>query len=177
MRSLIQLMELPIKAPDYSLLSKRSIGLELQRLADSVEAGSYIIIDSTGLKMYGHDEWHQEKHKIKANRTWRKLHLAIDENHQIIAAQLTDKSVGDTTAFPDLLAQVEAFDQLIADGAYDGDPIYDAILSQNTEADIIIPLPNNAAKDSSSHAQRNNHTEYIDQHGRMNWQKRFNYGL
>ena len=119
---LLKLMDLPVKAPDYSLLSKRSLDLKLQCLADTVEAGTHII-DSTGLKVYGRDEWHQQKHGVKAKRTWRKLHLAIDENHQIVAAELTDKSVGDISALPALLEQAGDFDKLIADGAYDGDPI------------------------------------------------------
>ena len=177
LRSLINLMKLPITAPDYSLLSKRSLDLQLKRLADTLEPGSQIIIDSTGLKVYGKDEWHQEKHKVKAKRTWRKLHMAIDENHQIIAAELTDKHVGDTTALPALLEQLDDFDKLIADGAYDGDPIYEAILDKSPQAEIIIPPPNNAVKGSSKHQQRNNHTEFIEQHGRMGWQRHFDYGL
>jgi len=35
-----------------------------------------------GLKVCGRNEWHQEKHDVAARRTWRKLHLAVDENHQ-----------------------------------------------------------------------------------------------
>ena len=54
--------------------------------------------------MYGRDEWHQEKHKRKGDHTWRKLHLAVDENHHILAFELTDKAVGDTSALPSLLS-------------------------------------------------------------------------
>ena len=76
-RSLIRLMGLPIKMMDFSNLSKRSDGLAFERLIDSIEPGSHIIVDSTGLKVYGRDEWHQEKHKIQADHTWRKLHIAV----------------------------------------------------------------------------------------------------
>ena len=55
--------------------------------------GSIVIVDSTGLKVYGKDEWHQEKHNVSARRTWRKLHLAIDENHQVLACELTTPDV------------------------------------------------------------------------------------
>jgi hypothetical protein len=37
-----------------------------------VEPGSLVIVDSTGLKVYGNDEWHQEKHDVIARSTWRK---------------------------------------------------------------------------------------------------------
>lgn len=44
-----------------------------------MELGSLVIVDSTRLKVYGKDEWHQEKHDDSARRIWLKLHLAIDE--------------------------------------------------------------------------------------------------
>ncbi|WP_416362380.1 hypothetical protein [Nitrosomonas sp.] len=47
--------------------------------------------------MYGKDEWQQEKHRVVARRTWRKLHLAVDEYHQIIACELTMPETGDPT--------------------------------------------------------------------------------
>ncbi|WP_408363056.1 transposase [Paraburkholderia sediminicola] len=58
-------------------------------LSQAVDPGSLVIVDSTGLKGYGKDEWHQEKHDVPAPRTWHKLHLAIDEHHQVLACELT----------------------------------------------------------------------------------------
>ena len=81
--SLIRLMGVPITVPDYTTLLKRSLSLELIDLAETVEPGSHMLIDSTGLKVYGHDEWHQAKHAVKSRRTWRELHIAINENHYI----------------------------------------------------------------------------------------------
>ena len=176
-RSLIKLMELEIKAPDYTSLSKRSISLELERLIDTVEPGSHFIIDSTGLKVYGRDEWHQEKHNVKANRVWKRLHLGVDEGHNIIACELTDTSVGDPSALPDMLDQVEDFETFIADGAYDGNPIYKTVLDKCPEATIVVPPPKNAVLGNSNYDQRNNHTDFIKGHGRMAWQKKMNYGL
>lgn len=170
-------MNINMSSPDYTTLSKRSLTLEMESLASSIEAGSHVIVDSTGLKVYGKDEWHQEKHLVDAKRTWRKLHLAIDENHQIIAEDLTDKSVGDPTALPGLLNQVDSFQTFMADGAYDGDPIYKKILDKQTNAEIIIPPPKNAASGSSNYEQRNNHTEFIKQHGKPLWKVVNNYGL
>jgi hypothetical protein len=70
---------------DFSSLFKRSISLPKHELAKGLEPGSIVIVDSTGLKVYGKDEWHQEKHNVAARRTWRKLHLAVDENHLVLA--------------------------------------------------------------------------------------------
>ncbi|MBT7581983.1 MAG: transposase, partial [Kordiimonadaceae bacterium] len=86
---MVRLMGLSLDVPDYSTLSKRSINLELSTLAQTHRPGSHIIIDSTGLKVYGKDEWHQDKHGVNARRIWRKLHIIIDEKHQIIAYDIT----------------------------------------------------------------------------------------
>ena len=147
------------------------------RLVDSITPGAHIIVDSTGIKVYGKDEWHQEKHKVNARRTWRKLHLGIDENHQIIACDLTDNTVGDPTAVENLLDQVDDFETFFGDGAYDGDPTYDKILNKNDQASIVVPPPKNAAKNTSRHDQRNQHVDFIENHGRISWQKKMNYGL
>jgi len=177
LRSLIILMGLDIKAPDYSCISKRSISLKLKKLIGTITPGSHFIIDSTGLKIFGKDEWHQEKHGVKAMRSWRNLHIAIDEHQQIIASDLTENSIGDVTAADELLNQIESFETLIGDGAYDADGIYKKALAINPEASIIIPPPKNAVEGASNHAQRNSHTSFIKEHGRMNWQKYLNYGL
>ena len=175
--SLVRLMDVDITVPDYSCLSKRSIDLRLQRLASTVKAGSHILVDSTGLKVYGKNEWNQEKYDIIPQRTWRKLHLAIDEKHQIIASDLTEKSVGDTSALDALLDRVDAFDTFMADGAYDGDPVYAQILEKQTNANIVIPPPHNAVPNASAQPIRNQHVDAINNHGRMAWQKQNNYGL
>ena len=176
MTSLIRLMNIGIAVPDYSCLSKRSIDLRLERLASTITAGSHLLVDSTGLKVYGKDEWNQEKHGTKPQRTWRKLHLAIDEKHQIVASELTEKSVGDTTALDTLLDQAGSFDTFIADGAYDGDPVYEKILQEQPDAQIVIPPPKNADPKASAQPIRNQHVEVINKQGRMAWQKQTHYG-
>jgi hypothetical protein len=62
----------------------------------------------------------------RARRSWRKLHLAIDaETGEIVANLLTDNGADDTSEVPRLLEQVEGeIASYIADGAYDGEPVY-----------------------------------------------------
>jgi Transposase DDE domain len=114
MNSLSRLMKSVISIPDYSSISKRSISLPRQVLSQALEPGSLVIVDSTGLKVYDKDEWHQEKHDVPARRTWRKLHLAIDEHHQVIACEFTTPEVGDPAAVADLLAAQNGRSQLLA---------------------------------------------------------------
>jgi len=115
MNSLACIMKVDITIPDFSSISKRSIALPRHTLTKAMEAGSLVIVDSTGLKVYGKDEWHQEKHGVPGRRTWRKLHLAVDENHQLLACELATPEVGDPTMVPDLLVQIDTpFDTFIA---------------------------------------------------------------
>src|ERR1700680_2413272 len=140
MNSLSRLMKSVISIPDYSSISKRSISLPRHVLSQAIEPGSLVIVDTTGLKVYGKDEWHQEKHDVPARRTWRKLHLAIDEHHQILACELTTPEVGDPSAVADLLTQiVTPFETFIGDGAYDGEPVSRAVLDHQPHAPEVIP--------------------------------------
>ncbi|WP_415926492.1 transposase, partial [Neorhizobium phenanthreniclasticum] len=57
-----------------------------------VDGPVHVLIDSTGLKIYGAGQWLEEKHGVKSRRSWRKLHLAVDaDSGEIIAHSLTDQ--------------------------------------------------------------------------------------
>ena len=128
--SIFNLMRLDIKYPSFSTLSKRLAKLNItcpsyskhDKPDDKVAA---ITIDSTGLKRFGRDEWHQEKHKVSAKRSWRKLHIAVDQDHYIQGSLLTDRFVTDEGALDGLLDQVNTEAKHVSlDGAYDSNNIY-----------------------------------------------------
>ena len=168
MNSLADIMKVDITIPDFSSLSKRGVKLLRHTLTKAMEPGSFVIVDSTGLKVYGKDEWHQEKHGVPARRTWRKLRLAVDENHQLLLCELTTPEVGDPTAIPDLLAQIDTpFDTFIANGVHDGGPVSKAALNQEPNAKVIIPPHKTAVCSTANDTQRDNHVRVIDQHGRI----------
>ena len=129
-----------ISIPDHTTFSRRGDGLTL--LTKPVKRGEplHLLIDSTGLKIYGEGEWLEEKHGKRSRRRWRKLHLAIDANsHEIVAVELTSDEVGDVTAVPDLLDQIDgSVASVTADGAYDAAVVYDEISRRHPEADVII---------------------------------------
>ncbi len=56
MVSLARVMKIDIAIPDFSTMSKRSIALSRHILSKAMEPGSVLIVDSTGLKVYGKDE-------------------------------------------------------------------------------------------------------------------------
>ena len=96
----------------------------------------HLLVDSTGLKIYGEGEWLDQKHGIRSRRRWRKLHLGVDaDTHEIVAVELTPDDVGDVSEIPDLLDQIDAdVASMTADGAYDGEAVYDAMAERHPEA-------------------------------------------
>jgi hypothetical protein len=104
--------------------------------------------------------------------------LAVDENLVILACELTTPEVGDPTAVPDLLDQIDTpFETFIGDGAFDGDPTSQAVLSKQPDAKIVVPPHKMAVVSSPGDTQRDEHIREIAAHGRIAWQKKNGYGL
>lgn len=76
MTSIFSLMKVDLVAPDHTTLRRRAKVLPTIANGDWPQGPLDIIIDSTGLKIYGAGKWSQEKHNVRARRSWRKLHLA-----------------------------------------------------------------------------------------------------
>ena len=127
-RSVLRLLGLDLSVPDHTTLSRRSRAFaERQPRAARYDEAVHVVLDSTGLQVFGQGEWDAQKHG-RTPRQWRKLHLAIDAaTGEIVAHVLTDKDVGDIHAVPALLATVEGpIGSVIADGAYDSASVYEA---------------------------------------------------
>jgi len=180
--SIFKANNIDLKSPDYSCLSKRLAELNIQspryKKSDGVdETVKAIAIDSTGLKRFGRGEWHQEKHKVSAKRSWRKLHIAVDTKHIIHGSDLTDRFSSDCQSVETLAKQVDdCVDHITADGAYDKNRVYDTLLAHFKDAEIIIPPDSDAVYDKKNHAQRNSNLQAIKTFGRMAWQRVKDYG-
>lgn len=182
LNSLFEWHDLNITCPDYSCLSKRLKGLNLktprykkhERPDDMVHA---IAVDSTGLKRFGRGEWHQEKYQLSNKASWRKLHIAVNESHYFEACVLSDRFGSDEAHVPELVDQIEdEIDHFSADGAYDKTSVYDAVTAHSPDALIVIPPREDAVMGADKSPSRNLNLAEIKQHGRMNWQKAYNYG-
>ena len=93
----------------------------------------HLVVDSTGLKIFGEGEWLHNKHNVQAKcKSWRKLHLGLDLNTgEIVCTDLAKDDVGDPTALPELLDQIKTpVSRFLADGAYDGDPTSDLLIER-----------------------------------------------
>ena len=127
-RSLFELMSLDLPVPDYTTLCRRAATVRIT-LPKRAEGPLHLVLDSTGLKVYGEGEWKVRQHGYSKRRTWLKLHLAVDpQTHEIQAAMVTDPGVTDAETVPALLEQVEnPIESAAADGAYDRQEVYDAL--------------------------------------------------
>jgi hypothetical protein len=128
-----------------------------------------VLVDSTGLKVYGAGHRLEEKHGAKSRRGWRKLHPALSaESGAIIAHTMTDQDTGDASQVSPPLDQIgDPIGRFTADGAYDGTPTYDAIIGQSADASIIIPPRVNAVEPDSDQTpdQRDQHIATIIREG------------
>jgi hypothetical protein len=179
MTSVLQLLNLGLPVPDHSTVSRRALNLKTLSTAHDLPSGPLdLVIDSTGLKLYGAGEWLQDKHGAKSKRIWKKLHLAVDvKSGQIVAWTLTDKDTSDVSQVKPLLDQVKApLACFLADGAYDGEPTYQRIEVKAGKIPILIPPPITAVLEGVPRSQRDQHILGIQSLGRLGWQKATGYG-
>src|SRR3712207_482287 len=145
LRSLATLLGLSIGVPDHTTFSRRSPGLTLANsLAQAQGSGPvHVVIDATGLKVHGAGEWLAETHGGRGRRTWRKLHLAVDpDSGEILASELTTTEEGDASQVGPLLAQIQGpIASVIADGAYDGEPVYRAVSERQPDPPAAAVIP------------------------------------
>ena len=182
MASIFELLKVELKAPDHSTVSRRAMKMKSISTRCSLPAGAaHILIDSTGVKVYGAGEWLQEKHGQKSRRSWRKLHLAVDaDTGYIVASILTEQDVDDPSQVGPLLDQIEhEIGQVTADGAYDGEPTYETIAQRDPQIEVVIP-PRVTAQPSAQFevdpTRRDTHLLMIQSLGRLGWQEACGYG-
>ena len=143
-KSLVELMQIELDIPDYTSLAKRAakmgVSLDIAKHTGRID----VVVDSTGLKVFGEGEWKMRKHGKSKRRTWRKLHLAVNPHtHEIEAETLTENSCDDASQVDALLDQVTGkIDGFYGDGAYDKWKVYETLGHRRIKA--IVPPQRNA---------------------------------
>lgn len=133
-----------LPVPHYSTLCRRAAGLDIP--APTRGSGPvHLVVDSTGLKVFGEGEWKVRQHGVSRRRLWRKLHLGVDEaTGMILTHKLTLSNVHDGPVLPKLLAQIDGpLEQVSADKAYDSFGCHKAILAKGARP--VIPPRKGAA--------------------------------
>lgn len=140
--SLVELLQLSLDVPDYSTFSRRNKTLSVDLPTRKTNEPVYVVIDSTGAKVFGEGEWKVRQHGWGKHRTWRKLHLAVDEKTgEILAATLTPNSTIDAHQVKPLLEQIHRPVTAVgADGAYDKWCVYDVLQDPPNQDEPIKPI-------------------------------------
>src|SRR3954454_5281145 len=177
-------------SPCRTTLCRRAETLEVPRpkpRGDGADSGAgrdtgpmHLLVDSTGLKLYGAGEWLVEKHGTKRRRSWRKLHLGVDaETGRIVAATLTERDQDGADKACALLGQVaDPVGSFTADGASDQERVYASVAERHPGAAVVVPPRSTAVPSATSETaptQRDRHLHLIAETGRMGWQKASGY--
>jgi len=127
-QSLIKMMGLKLQGPSYSIISRRQKNLKLPKLPKHGNS-IHMVVDSTGLKIFGEGEWKVRRFGYDKRRTWRKLHIGVDvESKLLVSSVLTENNCGDDKILPKLLEQYSGkLHQVSADGAYDSHDSFNLI--------------------------------------------------
>jgi IS5 family transposase len=167
-----------VVVPDYNTLCRRSNGLKVNIRNSSSGQITDIVVDSTGLKVYGEGEWKVRRYGAGKHRTWMKLHIALDgSSQQIEAVALTTNAVDDASAAVPLMSQVNRpVKRFIGDGGYDRDKVRDMLYQRGVEQ--IIPPQHNARVDKKQRPfrlQRDMTIKAIDTAGKDVWKRQQGY--
>jgi DDE family transposase len=179
-RSVFALMDLELEVADYTTRCKRSKQLQVC-LPKNARGPLHLVLDSTGLKVFGEGEWKVRQHGYTKRRTWRKLHLSVDSGtHEIQAVVLSEASRDDAGAVAALLAQInEPVAQLSADGTYDKRKVYETCAEHQVRR-VIVP-PRKGARIwqhgncAAAPLVRDENLRRIRQVGRLRWKGESGY--
>jgi hypothetical protein len=180
LESLGKLLHLEVAIPSYSTLSRRRATLEIVLPRTRGKEALHVVVDSTGVKVFGEGEWKVRQHGYTYRRTWRKVHLGVDEaSGEIVAAVVSTNNYSDSQLLPDLLEQVEEeLAQVSGDGGYDRRTCYEAIRARHARA--TIPPQRNAkiwqhGNTKAERLARDQNLRRIRQVGRAVWKRESGY--
>ncbi len=180
LRSILTLMGVDLPCPDHTTLSRRNATVAItHRVRHDAQGPIDLIVDSTGLKVCGQGEWHSQKHGEKYRKSWKKLHIGVDDQGWIMAATVTDGHDQDPSQVPVLLSQVgRDIERFVGDGIYDQEPVYAAVTDHSPGASVIILPRKDAAlsnQAATSPTQRDRHMFAIEREGRFAWKRTSGY--
>lgn len=172
--SIVRLLGLTLSIPDHTLLSRRAKTLRVEIPRRARTGLIHLVVDSTGLKVYGEGEWKVRQHGAGQRRTWRKVHVAVDAQvKDVLAVEVTTAQWTDGEVFAGLLEQIEdPIAQVDADGAYDTRAVSAAAAAHG--ADLVVPPRENAVPWAADHP-RTQALADIATHGLSAWKRARGY--
>ncbi len=156
-----------LSTPDYTTLSRRSEDIDINIRKHKYSLSKFsnepiiVAIDSTGLSLYNYSDWHNLKHREKANKSrterWKKLHVAIDVSDGEILSAIPSHSVAhDCKYMKPLLDDIDInsnIGSVCADMAYDTRDCREII--KQYKAKQLIPPRRQAVEYKKGHYKKN----------------------
>lgn len=160
-------------------LRTSDLNIQITSLKKKGKALTDLVIDSTGLKIFGEGEWKMRTHGKQKRRTWRKYHVSVDpDSHEVTAVELTEANVHDCTMLSTLLSAQKNIGNIYADGAYSFKQNFDAIADKGGKPFIPIRSGTYIVKEAPSKGEiaRNQLLKAIwKTGGRSTWKKTSGY--
>jgi IS5 family transposase len=176
LQSIMALADLHWSVPTYSTFSRRAKTLDITLPRRKKQEALHVVVDATGLKVYGEGEWTQRTHGKTKRRTWRKIHLGCDEaTGEVVACTTTLSNTHEKEELPAVLAQIsDGIGQVTGDGGYDYMTCYDAIAARNAKA-VIPPRKSARIWDNGQMDARDANLRRIQEVGRKAWKIESDY--
>jgi hypothetical protein len=115
-----------------------------------------IVLDTTGLKIYGEGEWRAEKYGGK--KGWRKLHLALDpKSGKLIFAEISNEHVHDTAYLERVLQRANRRKgKILIDGIADSKRCYE--VARRYKKELLTPPKTGAVFRKEPEFEKRNET-------------------
>jgi len=141
--SIFSLLQLQLSVPDYTLLCKR--GKEAPKPKESKQVTD-IVIDSSGVKVFGEGEWKVKQHGKAKRRKWRKFHIGLDpKTGEVVVHEATKSEIHDNEVGCRLINRLEKVKNVYGDGAYDTEMLYKAVAAK--DGMVVVPPRRGAVVD------------------------------
>ena len=177
-RSLFELLDLELQVPDHTTLSRRLRELEIPLGTKAGKGPVHLVLDSTGLSIFGEGEWARAKHGERGKRGWRKLHLGVSDSGEILAQVVTDASVDDALVGRQIIEHVPGrLASVTGDAAYDRHEVYAAARSR--KAEVVVPPIASAIpekRETPRNPERNATVRSVQAVGLREWKRLSGYG-
>ena len=146
--SILKIMKIKLPIPDYTTVSRRVRDLSVDFVTAKPGGKINLILDSSGIKVVGEKEWANYKHGTRQRKIWRKLHIGVMDDGNIVAGEVTTLRDSDIATVPKLLEQVTTdIMAVVGDGAYHQKRMEDYIKgNQNCEKAKFIGPPKDGSK-------------------------------
>lgn len=177
--SICSTLKLKVRSPSYTQICRRQKELEI-KLQHRVKGPIHVVVDATGLKIFGEGEWKVRQHGYSKHRMWRKLHVGIDvASKEFVMVELTDNHIGESKLLKPLLDQYT--DDLVKVGGDKGYDSYDCHETIGRRGAKSAILPQKKAK---IRRRKNKETEALIRDdivrrmrkvGRKRWKKEVSY--